>query len=90
MLSEFGVISQIPISLITVATTGASGTFKTRYGNIEFTHVDRTTENIMASTLVMDARPLRVARKREAYRDLVAVGRNLGMVDMDELNDDDE
>ncbi|HGS5457581.1 TPA: hypothetical protein ACN32Y_004777 [Vibrio parahaemolyticus] len=37
-LSEYGVISQIPMDRLTVMTTGRKGEYKTRYGVIEFTH----------------------------------------------------
>src|SRR5580692_3172076 len=36
ILSEYGLISQIPMSLLTVMTTGRSGIYKTPYGMIEF------------------------------------------------------
>ncbi len=37
-LSEYGVISQIPIDRLTIMTTGRKGHYKTPYGTIEFTH----------------------------------------------------
>ena len=82
-LSEFGAISQIPVSRITVVTTGRGGLIETRYGEIEFTHTARPVRNILASTLVMEGRPLRIARVETALRDLKRVGRNLHMVDME-------
>lgn len=86
MLSEFGVISQIPISLITVMTTGARGIFKTPWGNIEFTHTERSAASIMERTLEDPRRPLRIARKEAAVADLMRVGRNINMIDPDELD----
>ena len=85
MLSEFGVISQVPVSHITVMTTGASGLARTPYGDIEFTHTKRRVSDIVQCTLVAKGRPLRIATKQTAYRDLVRVGRNVNMVDLDEL-----
>src|SRR5262245_2484325 len=41
MLSEYGVISQIPIDRLTVMTTGRKGIHKTPFGTIEFTHTQR-------------------------------------------------
>src|SRR5450830_906756 len=35
MLSEYGDISQIPVSVLTVMTTGPRGILKTKYGTIE-------------------------------------------------------
>jgi predicted transcriptional regulator of viral defense system len=41
-LSQYGVISQIPIDRITVMTTGRRGEYKTPFGTIEFTHTQRS------------------------------------------------
>ena len=86
-LSEFGAISQVPVSRITIMTTGRSGLIETRYGDIEFTHTPRPVRDILDSTLVMEDRPLRIAGIEAALRDLKRVGRNLHMVDMDEYRD---
>ena len=86
-LSEFGAISQIPLSRITVMTTGRGGLIETRYGDIEFTHTARPVRDILGNTLIMEGRPLRIARVEAALRDLKRVGRNLHMVDMDEYLD---
>lgn len=85
MLSEFGVISQIPVSHITVMTTGASGVHGTPFGTVEFTHTKRSVPEIIERTVHVEGRPLRIANKQAAYRDLVRVGRNLNLVDHDEL-----
>ena len=86
-LSEFGAISQVPVSRITVMTTGRSGLIETPYGDIEFTHTARPVQDILDNTLVIEGRPLRLARIETALRDLKRVGRNLHMVDMDEYRD---
>ena len=90
MLSEYGVISQVPISRLTVMTTGASGLVETPYGTLEFTHTKRGMAEIIARTLVAKGRPLRVATKQAAIRDLVRVGRNTNMMDPDEMGDEQE
>jgi predicted transcriptional regulator of viral defense system len=92
ILSEYGLISQIPVSRITIMTTGAAGTYETPYGPIEFTHTKRSAANIMASTLYSDERPLRIATKEAAIRDLMRVGRNVNMLDLqgDDEQDDAE
>lgn len=87
MLSEYGVISQIPVSRITVMTTGAKGTYKTPYGTIEFTHTKRRPAEILQRTVHLEGRPLRIARKQAAVADLKRVGRNVDMLDQDELDD---
>jgi hypothetical protein len=84
-LSEYGVISQIPVDRLTVMTTGRSGEFKTPLGTIEFTHTKRSPINILENTRLV-GRPLRFATKQAAYRDLKRVGRNTHLVDQEMLN----
>ncbi|BCV36861.1 MULTISPECIES: type IV toxin-antitoxin system AbiEi family antitoxin [Shewanella] len=79
-LSEYGVISQIPISYLTVMTTGRKGIFKTPYGTIEFTHTKRDDMDILYNTIKVQQRPLRMATQATALRDLKRVGRNLHML----------
>ncbi len=88
MLSEYGVISQIPVGRITVMTTGRKGIYHTPYGTIEFTHTKRSTLNIIQSIYRVSDRPLRMATKQTAWRDLKRVGRNLDLVNEEELNND--
>lgn len=85
MLSEYGVISQIPIDRITIMTTGRKGIYKTAYGVIEFTHTKRTVKDILNNTTKINERPLRMAKKQAALRDLKRVGRNMNLVNLDEL-----
>ena len=73
-----------------VMTTGASGLVETPYGTLEFTHTKRGMAEIIARTLVAKGRPLRVATKQAAIRDLVRVGRNTNMMDPDEMGDEQE
>lgn len=87
MLSEYGVISQIPIDRITIMTTGARGTYATPFGTIEFTHTKRRPAEIISRTLVMPGRPLRVASKLAAVQDLARAGRNTNMMIAAELGD---
>lgn len=88
MLSEYGVISQIPIDRITVMTTGRKGIYHTPYGTIEFTHTKRSIINIIHSIYRAAGRPLRMATKQTAWRDLKRVGRNLDLVNKEELDDE--
>lgn len=90
LLSEHGVISQIPISHLTVMTTGASGTHETPYGTIEFTHTKRSIPEVLFRTVYVKERPLRMAKKRAAIQDLMRVGRNTDMIDHEELLEEDE
>jgi hypothetical protein len=88
ILSEYGVISQIPMSRITVMTTGARGVFETPLGTIEFTHTKRSPESLIARTIHDKRRPLRIARKKAAVQDLYRVGRNTNMIDQEELEEE--
>src|SRR6218665_274413 len=88
ILSEYGVISQIPMGRITVMTTGASGTHETPFGTIEFTHTKRSVADILAHTQRIEGRPLRIAHKMAAVRDLLRVGRNVNMIDREALEED--
>jgi predicted transcriptional regulator of viral defense system len=87
ILSEYGVISQIPIDRLTVMTTGRSGIYKTPFGVIEFTHTKRPAEKILQGIIQVETRPLRIATKETAWRDLKRVGRNVNMVNLEELNE---
>ena len=82
-LSEFGVISQIPVGRTTMMTTGRSGEIHSIYGTLDFSHTARPVRDILSSTLVIKGRPLRFARVETALRDLRQVGYNLDLVDMD-------
>ena len=79
-LSEYGIISQIPLSGITVMTTGRAGVFETPYGRIEFTHTKRSPSDILENTRDV-GRPLRLVGPAAARRDLLRVGRNTHLID---------
>ena len=83
-LSEWGVISQIPQAYLTIVTTGRKGVFNTPYGVIEFTHTQRSARDILKNTIQRE-RPLRIATAQAALRDLRRVGRNLHLVDFEEM-----
>lgn len=86
MLSEYGVISQVPMSRITLMTTGSNGLYETPYGTIEFTHTKRRPVQIIQRTMSVAGRPLRIATKQAAVRDLVRSGRNVNMMNMMEID----
>lgn len=87
-LSEYGAISQIPLDRLTVMTTGRKGEYRTPYGAIELTHTARPAEDILANTVWIPERPLRIATRAAAWRDLKRVGRNLVLVDREALTDE--
>ncbi|MCL2654785.1 MAG: hypothetical protein FWD65_03690 [Coriobacteriia bacterium] len=84
-LSQYGVISQILIDRITLMTTGKSGEYQTPYGVIEFTHTKVNAGEIRANLLDHEDRVLPIASKHYAYVNLLSTGRNLEMVDKEEL-----
>ena len=86
-LSEYGVISQIPIDRLTVMTTGRRGEYKTPFGTIEFTHTKRPASQIVENINTV-GRPLRLATKLAAWRDLKRVGRNTHLVDQQAVYED--
>jgi len=85
-LSQYGVISQIPLGRITLMTTGRSGEYRTPYGVIEFTHTKAPAEQIMHNIVERPGHSLPIAKKEYAYKNLRSVGRNLDLVDTEELN----
>ncbi|WP_318372908.1 type IV toxin-antitoxin system AbiEi family antitoxin [Enterobacter sp.] len=86
-LSEYGIISQIPIDRLTVMTTGRKGTYATPFGTIEFTHTKRQQQDILAG-MVQTNRPLKIATPEYALRDLKRVGRNVHLVNEKALLND--
>lgn len=86
-LSEYGAISQAPVDRLTVMTSGRRGVHHTLYGTIEFTHTDRSVEDILSGAGDV-GRPLRLATPQTAWRDLKRVGRNTHLVDERRLTDD--
>jgi predicted transcriptional regulator of viral defense system len=87
-LSEYGLISQILLDRLTVMTTGRKGIYKTSYGVIEFTHTKRSITNILDHVQIISGRPLRVAAKETALRDLKRVGRNLHLLQLESRSDE--
>ncbi len=86
-LSEYSIISQVPIGWLGVMTTGRGGSVRTRYGTIEFTHTERSGDSILASTVEI-GRPLRLAKPLAAVRDLRRVGRNTQLIDEEFLREE--
>lgn len=80
-LSHVGEISQIPIDRLTVVTKGRSGTYKTPYGVIEFTHtkqpINRFEHNLYFDPDIKMYR----ANTEQALADLKHTRRNLHLLD---------
>lgn len=87
VLSNMSIISQQMLDRITVMTTGRSGTFKTPFGVVEFTHTKRNPLSILKQTSKAPGIPIRLANKIVAVRDLKRIGRNVNMIDWNEYNE---
>jgi hypothetical protein len=87
LLSEYGIISQIPIDRLTLMTTGRSGLYHTPFGTIEYTHTKRDIMDILPYIQQVPDRPLRLASPQMAWRDLKRVGRNIHMINQAELHE---
>lgn len=79
-LSQWGDISQIPIDRITCMTTGRSGEYVTPFGTIEFTHTERSAQDIIANIVNRPDNPLPIATREFARANLKRVGRNMNML----------
>ena len=84
VLSEQGVISQIPFNWIGLMTSGRSNVISCGdYGRIEFVHTAQS-PNEVADELTFDAdRRLWVASVSQALRDMKATQRNLDLVNQE-------
>jgi predicted transcriptional regulator of viral defense system len=82
VLSDAGVISQLPMNWITLMTSGRSHVIDCGdYGHIEFVHTAQRPEDL-AGELAYDAeRHLWRASVRQAMRDMKATRRNMELVD---------
>lgn len=82
VLSDAGVISQVPMNWISLMTSGRSHVVDCGdYGNIEFVHTSQRPEDISAELVYDAARHLWRASVRQALRDMKATRRSLELVD---------
>lgn len=88
ILSEVGVISQIPMSTITLMTNGRRGKINCgQFGSIEFIHSKKDI-NTLADQLTYDERyRLWKASPKLAYQDMVSTKRPLDLIDKETLHE---
>ena len=70
---------------LTVMTTGRSGKFSTPMGTLEMTHTKQDPLKLLSETFPIQNVPIREATIVRAWQDLKNVGRNINMVDIEEL-----
>lgn len=81
VLSEAGVISQIPMQTLTLMTRGRGGEIRCgRLGRIAFTHTAQTPEQVMNHLSYDPDRRLWIADTELALRDLRQTRRNLDLI----------
>lgn len=82
VLSDAGVISQIPMNWITVMTAGRSGRFDCgRFGTIEFVHTRKTPERLREALSYDPRCRLWRASVAQALEDMRDARRNLDLID---------
>ncbi len=88
ILSEAGIISQIPINTITVMTNGRRGKINCgKFGTIEFIHTKKDINSI-AKQLVYDRNyQIWKASPKLAYQDMLDTKRPLDLIDKEILNE---
>ncbi|MGA1531417.1 MAG: type IV toxin-antitoxin system AbiEi family antitoxin [Kiritimatiellia bacterium] len=85
VLSEGGVIAQIPMQRVTLMTSGRGGTIDCGgYGVIEFTHTRQRPEQVMLQLSYDPERRLWCSNIKQALRDLRRTGRNLDLIQGEE------
>tara|TARA_R110002012_G_C11651211_1_gene611419 strand:+ start:1500 stop:2081 length:582 start_codon:yes stop_codon:yes gene_type:complete len=85
VLSKHSIISQQMFDYLTVMTTGRSGKFSTPMGTLELIHTKRDPLKLLTETFPIQNVPIREATIARAWKDLKNVGRNINIVDTDEL-----
>jgi hypothetical protein len=88
VLSDAGVISQVPLQWITVMSSGRSSTIDCgRFGHIEFIHTKKSPKDV-AGQLVYDSRCRMWRASLElAVRDMKAARRNMDIVDWEMIHE---
>jgi len=85
VLSKHSIISQQMFDYLTVMTTGRSGKFSTPMGMLELIHTKRDPLKLLTETFPIQNVPIREATIARSWKDLKNVGRNINIVDTEEL-----
>lgn len=88
VLSDVGVISQVPINWITVMSSGRSHVVDCGdYGHIEFVHTAKGSDDVAGELVYDPDRHLWRASVRQALRDMKVTRRSLELVDEEVLHE---
>ena len=88
VLSDAGVISQIPLSSIFVMSSGRSSVIDCgRFGVIEFVHTKKKPPSLKSEIFYDEQIGMWRATVKQALADLKKTGRNLELIDWDEANE---
>lgn len=88
VLSDEGIISQVPINRITLMSSGRSNVIDCgALGSIEFVHTKKTPGRLAGRVIYDNSRRLWRANKKLALEDIEAVSRNLDLIDWEAVND---
>ena len=86
MLSDAGVISQVPMNWISLMSSGRSHVVNCGdYGHIEFVHTAQRPDDVAGELVYDPDRHLWRASVRQAMRDMKATRRSLELVDEEVL-----
>ena len=84
VLSDAGVISQVPMNWITIMTSGRSGVIDCgNHGHIEFVHTAKRPDDVSRELTYDPFRRLWRASVRQALHDMKATRRSLELVDQE-------
>ncbi|MBE2204339.1 MAG: hypothetical protein IAE94_08390 [Chthoniobacterales bacterium] len=87
MLSDAGVISQVPMNWISLMSSGRSHVVNCGdYGHIEFVHTSQRADDVAGELAYDSDRHLWRASVRQALRDMKATRRSLALVNEEVLH----
>ena len=88
ILTEAGIISQIPLNTITVMTNGRSGKINCgKFGTIEFIHTKKDINSITKQLVYDKNYQIWKASPKLAYQDMLDTKRPLDLIDKEVLNE---
>lgn len=87
-LSDAGIISQIPLALVTIMSSGRSNKISCgNFGTIEFTHISRKPTEIIDQLTYDENCRLWRATPKLAFKDMKKTHRNCSLINRDILNE---